>query len=58
MNIHSGESVAPTNYEDIQWSYMYVGENNNIEIPWFQCRKADGSFDVYYGNKTDMEENE
>ena len=58
MNIHSGESVATTNYEDIQWGYMYVGENNNIEIPWFQCRKADGSFDVYYGNKTDMEENE
>lgn len=55
MNIWNGESVAPADYEDIQWGYMNIGENTNIEIPWFQCQKADGTFDVYYGKKTDME---
>lgn len=49
VDIWNGEIIVPANYEDIQWGYMDIGEKKSMEVVWFQCQKADGSYDVYYG---------
>lgn len=49
VDIWNGEIIVPANYEDIQWVYMDIGEKKSTEIVCFQCQKADGSYDIYYG---------
>lgn len=55
VDIGDGEIIVPVDYEDIQWGYMDIKENKTSEVVWFQCKKTDGTFDVYY-EKNNIEE--
>ncbi|MDO5407791.1 MAG: hypothetical protein Q4F28_10770 [Eubacteriales bacterium] len=46
--VWNGEMVVPVVYEDMQWGYYDENLDDMEQQVWFQCRKEDGTYDIYY----------